>query len=69
MLFLFFTIGWIAVIDGAVCGTIGYVWKEGRWVDSVGDYFCNLARMAFQAACGAAIIWVYVAVFGWPEPD
>lgn len=69
MLYLIFLIGWIAAITGTVCGFIGYVLKENRWVDSVGDYFMNFARMTLQVAFGFFLIWAYVWMFGWPEPD
>lgn len=69
MLFLVFTIGWIAALIGAICGPIGYVWKEARWVDSPRDYLENLAWMLLQVAWGIGIIALYIGLFGWPEPD
>ncbi len=69
MLFLFYIIGWVAAGIGAICGPIGYVWKEARWVYSVGDYLRNLAWMIFQVAWGIGIVWLYTTLFGWPEPD
>lgn len=69
MLYLFFVIGWIAMGIAVICGPIGYVFREHRWVYSVGDYFRNLGRMILQAACGLAIVWLYVHFLGWPEPN
>lgn len=70
MLFLFiFMPAMFAALQGAVCGIVGYVWKQDRWVYGVGDYFMNLAWMALQTAAAAGIIWQYTVVFGWPEPE
>lgn len=69
MLYLLFVIGWIAAGIGAVCGPIGYVFREHRWVESIGEYFWNLALMIIQAAFGLGVVWLYVALLGWPEPD
>jgi peptidoglycan biosynthesis protein MviN/MurJ (putative lipid II flippase) len=69
MLFLLFTIAIFASIQGAICGTIGYVWKQSRWVYGPWDYLRNLLWMALQVACAVGAVWLYTFFFGWPEPD
>ncbi len=69
MLFLFFTIGLFAAIQGSVCGVIGYVWREGRWVEGPWEYLFNLFCMALQVAAAVGAVWLYTTLFGWPEPD
>lgn len=70
MLFLFiFMPAMFLAIQGTACGIVGYVWKENRWVDGIWDYLLNLAKMAFQVTCSAAVIGLYVHFLGWPEPE
>jgi hypothetical protein len=51
----------------AVCGVIGFDTKRNRRVASSAEYIENFGTMFCVVAGCAAVIWVIVRLFGWPE--
>lgn len=70
LLYAFFLLSMAAVIAGAVCAVIGYdLWNDRR-VENLWEYTVNFFSMlTCYTGGGLFVLWLYVQVFGWPQPD
>lgn len=69
MLYFLFMLAQFTVISGTISGLIGYNMQDHQWVGSVWEYLTNLGRGLCYATGGLAVIYLYVKLLGWPEPD